>query len=57
MAKKGFGTIASMHGIFDQIMVSEPTATIIRADIGKQEFTTSHFDTKTADNTKAIRCD
>jgi hypothetical protein len=34
-------------GYFDQIMVSKPTQTIIRAsDIGKQEFTTSHFDTK-----------
>jgi LPS O-antigen subunit length determinant protein (WzzB/FepE family) len=39
--------ISGCMGYFDQIMVSETCKRIIRAfDIGKQEFTTSHFDTK-----------
>jgi hypothetical protein len=43
--QKGFGTIAfGCMGYFDQIMVSEPTANgLFELDIGKQEFTTSHF--------------
>jgi hypothetical protein len=43
-------------GYFDQIMVSNPTANgLFELDIGKQEFTTSHFDTKQR-TIQRIRC-
>jgi hypothetical protein len=47
--KRDLGTIAfQCMGYFDQIMVSETYANGLfeLSDIGKQEFTTSHFDTK-----------